>query len=55
MRVEIPLHDLALFACRRAAWPGANRQFRGLGGEEGYIDPKALDVIVETYEPAFAG
>jgi hypothetical protein len=34
---EIPLHDLGLFACRRAAWPGSNREFLGPGGEEGYI------------------
>jgi hypothetical protein len=29
-----------LFACRRAAWPGFNRNFRGFGGEEGYIHEK---------------
>ena len=31
---------LALFACRRDAWPGFNPLFRGYGGEEGYIHEK---------------
>lgn len=34
---EITMQDLGLFACRRAAWPGLNPAFRGIGGEEGYI------------------
>lgn len=37
---EIPMHGLGLYACRRAAWPGYNRKFRGFGGEEGYIHEK---------------
>ena len=37
---DIPVHGLGLFACRRAAWPGFNPQFRGFGGEEGYIHEK---------------
>jgi hypothetical protein len=37
---DIPMHGLGLFACRRAAWPGFNPQFRGFGGEEGYIHEK---------------
>jgi hypothetical protein len=37
---EITMHGLGLFACRRAAWPGFNPQFRGFGGEEGYIHEK---------------
>jgi glycosyltransferase involved in cell wall biosynthesis len=37
---EIPMQGLGLFACRRAAWPGLNRRFRGFGGEEGYIHEK---------------
>jgi hypothetical protein len=37
---EIPMHGLGLFACRRAAWPGFNPQFRGFGGEEGYLHEK---------------
>ncbi len=37
---EIPLQGMGLFACRRAAWPGFNRKFRGFGGEEGYIHEK---------------
>jgi hypothetical protein len=37
---EIPMHGLGLFACRRTAWPGFNPDFRGFGGEEGYIHEK---------------
>ena len=37
---EIPMQGLGLFACRREAWPGFNRRFRGFGGEEGYIHEK---------------
>lgn len=37
---EIPMQGLGLFACRRAAWPGFSRRFRGFGGEEGYIHEK---------------
>ena len=37
---DIPMQGLGLFACRRAAWPGFNPQFRGFGGEEGYIHEK---------------
>ena len=37
---EIPLQGMGLFACRRTAWPGFNRKFRGFGGEEGYIHEK---------------
>ncbi|WP_285540568.1 glycosyltransferase [Brucella sp. NBRC 12950] len=37
---EIPMHGLGLYACRRQAWPGYNKQFRGFGGEEGYIHEK---------------
>jgi hypothetical protein len=37
---EIPMHGLGLFACRRTAWPGFNPEFRGFGGEEGYIHEK---------------
>ena len=37
---DIPMHGLGLFACRRAAWPGFHPQFRGFGGEEGYIHEK---------------
>ncbi|MEO0369282.1 MAG: glycosyltransferase, partial [Pseudomonadota bacterium] len=36
----IPMQGLAMFICRRAAWPGFNRRFRGFGGEEGYIHYK---------------
>ncbi len=37
---EIPMQGLGLFACRRGAWPGFNPDFRGFGGEEGYIHEK---------------
>lgn len=37
---EIGMQGLGLFACRRAAWLGFNRSFRGFGGEEGYIHEK---------------
>ena len=37
---EIPIQGLGLFACRRDAWPGFNKRFRGFGGEEGYIHEK---------------
>jgi hypothetical protein len=37
---EIPMHGLGLFACRRDAWLGFNSEFRGFGGEEGYIHQK---------------
>ena len=36
----IPMHGLGLFACRRVAWAGFNPEFRGFGGEEGYIHEK---------------
>ena len=37
---DIPLQGMGLFVCRKAAWPGFNRKFRGFGGEEGYIHEK---------------
>jgi len=37
---EIPMQGLGMFACRRDAWPGFNKRFRGFGGEEGYIHEK---------------
>ncbi|MPZ37431.1 MAG: glycosyltransferase [Rhizobiales bacterium] len=37
---DIPMQGLGLFACRREAWLGFNRSFRGFGGEEGYIHEK---------------
>ena len=37
---EIPMQGLATFACRRRAWPGFRSDFRGFGGEEGYIHEK---------------
>ncbi len=37
---EITMQGLGLFVCRRTAWPGFNPEFRGFGGEEGYIHEK---------------
>ena len=37
---EIPMQGLGAFACRRSAWLGFNPEFRGFGGEEGYIHEK---------------
>lgn len=37
---EIPMQGLGVFACRRDAWLGFNQNFRGFGGEEGYIHEK---------------
>jgi hypothetical protein len=37
---EIPMQGLGLFASRKAAWLGFNPDFRGFGGEEGYIHQK---------------
>ncbi len=37
---SIPMHGMGLFACRRDAWLGFNPDFRGFGGEEGYIHTK---------------
>lgn len=37
---EVELQGLGLFACRKLAWPGFNPEFRGFGGEEGYIHEK---------------
>ena len=37
---EIPMHGCGLMSCRKDAWLGFNRRFRGFGGEEGYIHEK---------------
>lgn len=37
---EIPMQGMGLFACRKFAWPRFNSNFRGFGGEEGYIHEK---------------
>jgi glycosyltransferase involved in cell wall biosynthesis len=37
---EIPMMGMGLFGCRRDAWLGFNPDFRGFGGEEGYIHTK---------------
>ena len=37
---EIPMQGLGVFSCRKAAWLGFHPEFRGFGGEEGYIHEK---------------
>jgi hypothetical protein len=37
---EIPMHGCGLMSCRKEAWLGFHPQFRGFGGEEGYIHEK---------------
>jgi hypothetical protein len=37
---EIPMQGLGVFSCRKVAWLGFHPQFRGFGGEEGYIHEK---------------
>ena len=37
---EIPMHGLGLFGSRKDAWLNFNPNFRGFGGEEGYIHEK---------------
>lgn len=37
---EIRAQGLGLFSCRKAAWPGFHRCFRGFGGEEHWIQEK---------------
>ena len=37
---EIPMQGMGAFSCRTSAWPGFNPNFRGFGGEEGYIHEK---------------
>lgn len=37
---EIPMMGLGLFSCETKNWLGFNQNFRGFGGEEGYIHEK---------------
>lgn len=37
---EIPSQGMGLFSCRKDSWLGFNKEFRGFGGEEGYIHKK---------------
>jgi glycosyltransferase involved in cell wall biosynthesis len=37
---EIPMHGLGFFGSRKDSWLGFNPDFRGFGGEEGYIHEK---------------
>ena len=40
-KFEIPMQGLGLFCMRKEVWPKFNSNFRGFGGEEGYIQEKA--------------
>lgn len=40
---EIPMQGMGLFSCRRDAWVGFNKNFRGFGGEEWYVHQKFRD------------
>ncbi len=37
---EIPMQGLGVFSCLKRAWLGFHSEFRGFGGEEGYIHEK---------------
>lgn len=37
---EIPMHGCGLFMCKTKEWLGFNKNFKGFGGEEGYIHDK---------------
>lgn len=37
---EISAQGMGLFSCRKESWLGFNKNFRGFGGEEGYIHEK---------------
>jgi hypothetical protein len=37
---EIPMMGMGAYSCRTAAWPKINENFKGFGGEEGYIHEK---------------
>jgi predicted glycosyltransferase involved in capsule biosynthesis len=37
---EIPMMGLGMFSCKTSEWPGFNENFKGFGGEEGYIHEK---------------
>jgi len=37
---EVDMMGLGVFCCSKQHWPGFNRNFRGFGGEEGYIHKK---------------
>jgi len=37
---EIPMMGMGMFSCKTSKWPGINANFKGFGGEEGYIHEK---------------
>src|SRR6056300_915603 len=37
---ETRMMGLGIFSCKKSNWPGFNENFRGFGGEEGYIHEK---------------
>ena len=52
---SIPMMGLGLFGCRRSAWPGFNPNFRGFGGEEGYLHEKFRQSGAQTLCLPFLG
>lgn len=45
---EIPSQGMGLFSCRKDSWLGYNKEFRGFGGEEGYIHHKYKKIGKKT-------
>lgn len=45
---EIPSQGMGLFSCRKDSWLGFNKEFRGFGGEEGYIHHKYKKIGKKT-------
>jgi len=45
---EIPAQGMGLFSCRKDSWVGFNKEFRGFGGEEGYIHEKFRKIGKKT-------
>jgi glycosyltransferase involved in cell wall biosynthesis len=46
---QIPAQGLGVFTCMRHAWLGFNKNFKGFGGEEGYIHYKFKNAGHKTY------
>lgn len=45
---EVEMMGLGLFSCVKSSWLGFNKQFRGFGGEEGYIHRKFKNAGAKT-------
>ena len=52
---EIPANGMGLFSCRKESWLGFNPQFRGFGGEEGYMHLKYRKVGRKCLNLPFLG